>query len=189
MPPPTSEFIIDMREFLERIIDEKDTLYDQRFRASEAAYDQRFRASEIAVQAALQAQKEAVSNTFIASEKAIIKAEVATEKRFESVNEFRATLSDLQLTYMSRLEASALFKATDEKLVVMQNNNDARFEALRQSIEKNSENINKDVSSLREYRSESSGKSSGANALWGYFVAGLGLLVGLAGFVSHFIGK
>jgi phosphopantetheinyl transferase (holo-ACP synthase) len=42
---------IALRAFLERIIDERDRLYDSRFRAS-----------EIAVQAALLAQKEAVAN-------------------------------------------------------------------------------------------------------------------------------
>jgi hypothetical protein len=164
---------ISLQIYLERIIEEHDRIYTLRFDDAQRA-----------VNAALAAQQKSTADAFTASEKAIIKAEVATEKRFESVNEFRATLSDLQLTYMSRLEATALFKAIDEKLVVMQTNNEARLEVLRMNIEKNSESINKDVSGLRESRSESSGKTAGANALWGYLIAIAAIVMAV---VFHFV--
>lgn len=51
---------------------------------------QRFDAQTSAINAALQAAKEAVT-----------KAETATERRFESVNEFRAQLSDQTKTFAS----------------------------------------------------------------------------------------
>jgi hypothetical protein len=54
-------------------------------------YEQRFTDSAKAVDAALAAAKEAV-----------IKAETATEKRFESVNEFRQTLSDQTRHFITR---------------------------------------------------------------------------------------
>ena len=40
--------------------------------------------------------KEMVEKAFASSQEAIRKAEAATEKRFESVNEFRAVLTDQQ---------------------------------------------------------------------------------------------
>jgi hypothetical protein len=67
--------------------------------------DVRFDAQEKAVSAALAAAKEAVT-----------KAESASEKRFESINEFRGTLSDQARTLMPRAEAEAQFKVLNEKL-------------------------------------------------------------------------
>jgi len=52
----------------------------------------------------------------LSSEKAIQKAEVATEKRFDSVNEFRATLTD-QAARLATKEALAGFQsAFDDKI-------------------------------------------------------------------------
>jgi hypothetical protein len=67
--------------------------------------DVRFDAQEKAVSAALAAAKEAVT-----------KAESASEKRFESINEFRGTLSDQARTLMPRAEAEGQFKVLNEKL-------------------------------------------------------------------------
>lgn len=49
-------------------------------------------------------QKDATLATLAASDKAILKSETATEKRFESVNEFRAALSDQAGNKLSRAE-------------------------------------------------------------------------------------
>jgi hypothetical protein len=43
----------------------------------------------------------------IAAEKAVTKAETATTLRFESVNEFRQTLTDQAQTFVTRLESDA----------------------------------------------------------------------------------
>lgn len=63
-------------------------------------FEKRFEASDKAVAAALSAAKEAVA-----------KAENASEKRFDSVNEFRATLSDQQRNLMPRAEVEIQIKA------------------------------------------------------------------------------
>jgi hypothetical protein len=68
----------------------------------ELRYQQRFDAQTSAINAALQATKEAV-----------IKAETATERRFESVNEFRQTLSDQAGTFISRTEFNSLKERMD----------------------------------------------------------------------------
>lgn len=65
-------------------------------------YQQRFEAQTKAIDAALLAAKEAVT-----------KAETATEKRFESVNEFRQTLSDQAGTFVSRIEFNSLKERMD----------------------------------------------------------------------------
>jgi hypothetical protein len=68
-------------------------------------YNQRFDAQEKAVAAALAAAKEAV-----------VKAEAASEKRFDSVNEFRATLKDQQTLLIPRTEVDAKLKALSDRL-------------------------------------------------------------------------
>jgi uncharacterized membrane protein YfbV (UPF0208 family) len=71
-------------------------------------YQQRFDAQGQALTAALLAAEKAVQTALIAAEKAVTKAETATEKRFESVNEFRQTLSDQTASFPSRVELQAL---------------------------------------------------------------------------------
>jgi len=93
------------REILERIIEERDRLYDMRFRAG-----------EIAVNAALAAQEKAVNAAFLASEKAIIKAEEAQREYNVRSNEFRGQLDDQAKLLMPRSEANAVFAATNEKI-------------------------------------------------------------------------
>lgn len=76
------------------ILDERDLRYQQRYDAQQSA-----------IGAALQSAQEAV-----------LKAEVATEKRFESVNEFRGTLSDQAATFISRNEIETLRAANDDRV-------------------------------------------------------------------------
>jgi hypothetical protein len=77
--------------------------------------DMRFEMAERATSAALAAQERAVN-----------KAEVATEKRFESVNEFRATLADSARLLMPRSEAEQSFRVLAEKNDVLAKRLDAR---------------------------------------------------------------
>ena len=50
------------------------------------------------------AMREAVASALASADKALVKAETASEKRFESVNEFRQTLSDQATTLLPRSE-------------------------------------------------------------------------------------
>ncbi len=97
-----------LRSYLEALGAERD-----------ARYQQRFVAAELAVKDALVAQKEAISAALAAADRAVSKAETAAEKRFESVNEFRATLRDQQAELMPRLEASVMFRSIADKLDVL----------------------------------------------------------------------
>lgn len=135
---------------MERIIDERDRLYDSRFRAS-----------EIAVNAALAAQQKAVSEAFVASEKAIIKAEDAQKEYNARSNEFRGQLDDQAKLLMQRQEALGLFKSGDDKLETMRSFFESRLETQRAAFEKSIEGISKEIAGLRESRSEITGVKVG----------------------------
>ena len=88
---------VSLKEHLEALLVEKDKRDQQRFDAQGQA-----------LTAALLAAEKAVQTALVAAEKAVTKAETANEKRFESVNEFRKTLSDQAASFPSRVELQAL---------------------------------------------------------------------------------
>lgn len=51
-----------------------------------------------------------------AADRAVTKAEEAASKRLDSMNEFRASLSDQSKNLMSRVEADALFKMCETRI-------------------------------------------------------------------------
>jgi hypothetical protein len=63
---------------------------------------------------------------FKALDKAVTKAEIATEKRFESVNEFRNTLSDQSRTLMPRAESESKYNGLNDRVT----NLETKFEKL-----------------------------------------------------------
>jgi Flp pilus assembly protein TadB len=121
---------VDLRDFILAVMDQMDLRYQQRFEAQTKAID-----------AALLAAKEAVT-----------KAENATEKRFESVNEFRDTLSDQAATFITRVEYASLEKRVTE---------------------------------LATRQENAAGRGQGLSALWGYFVALAGVLIGVAALLAR----
>jgi hypothetical protein len=88
---------VPLKEHFEALLAEKNNRDQQRFDAQGQA-----------LTAALLAQEKAVQTAMVAAEKAVAKAETANEKRFESVNEFRKTLSDQTASFPSRVELNAL---------------------------------------------------------------------------------
>jgi ATP-dependent helicase/DNAse subunit B len=134
--------------------------------ANDKKYTQSFEEVRTATQTALTAQKLAVDTALIAADRAGEKAERAGEKRLDGLNELRNMASDAQANYMQRLEADAKFKALEDKA-----------DAIRESL-------TKEIAGLRESRSESSGKSLGASALWAYLFAFAGIALAL---IFHFI--
>jgi uncharacterized protein YceH (UPF0502 family) len=117
------------------------TYIDTKFGDADKRYEQRFSDSGTAVNAAL-----------MAAEKAVAKAETAADKRFESVNEFRETLSDQQRTFIPRTEAEMRMAALESRLATL----DSRI-------------------------TERRGQVIGADRMWGYIVGGIGVLVGIGG--------
>jgi len=120
----------------------------RRFTDNELRYQQRFDAQTKALDAALAAQKEAVQTALVAAEKATSKAEISADKRFDSVNEFRKTLTDQTSTFIPRVEAEARLASLAEK-----------------------------VDDLKSSAQMHEGKTQGLSSGWGYLVAGIGILL------------
>lgn len=158
---------------LKELINERDRLYDARFKASETA-----------VNAALAAQEKAVAAAFLASEKAIVKAEDAQKDYNTRSNEFRGQLDDQAKMLMPRSETVGLFKAMEDKLFFVQQSCDSKLEAQRMSHEKIFDSLSKDITALREYRSESSGKGSGYRDVWGVVIVVISILIALSRFIK-----
>jgi predicted transcriptional regulator len=92
----------------------------------------------------IDAHAERVVLALAAADKAVSKAEAATEKRFESVNEFRQTLSDQTRSFISKVEFEAV-----------RDTNAARLADLASRMDK------------------TEGKAVGFNAGWVYLLGGL----------------
>jgi len=98
--------LADMRDSMQKLIDERDKQYDARFRAA-----------QIAVMAAFAAQKESVANAFLASEKEIVKSEEAQRSLYARCNEFRGQLDDQARMLMPRSEVNTLIRSIEDKLI------------------------------------------------------------------------
>jgi hypothetical protein len=122
---------VPLKEFFERVVKERDERYTQRFEAQETAITTAMNAAEKAVNAAM-----------AAAEKAVAKAEAATDKRLEGMNEFRATLSDQQSTFVRQDVADTRFKGIEAQIAI-----------------------------LNSQASKSEGRGTGLNQAWGYIIA------------------
>jgi hypothetical protein len=149
MPDPSGWTLETLREHVLTIIEANDKRYEQRFDASQKAIELGFSAQKSAVDAAL-----------AAADRAVIKAEVAAEKRFESVNEFRNTLSDQQRNLIPRSEVDVTVRGISEKIATLQNQME-RLQAER----------------------------VGGRGAWGYMVGAAGLVVAIAALVLRLIGQ
>lgn len=118
-------------------------------------------------------QKEAINAALVSADKAVLKAEMASEKRFESVNEFRATLSDQQRDMATKSECDLRFKAMDERITESMKTRQAQSDALSARIYELAENMR-----------EQKGKSSGAAGLWGLIVGGIGATFGVVSILA-----
>lgn len=144
MPDWTAE---NHAAYLERRLDDDERLTAQRIADLRALLQERYETQTKALDAAFVASEKAVQTALASAEKAVTKAETASERRFESVNEFRQTLTDQAMTFMPRSEAESRLGALAEKL-----------DGLATRLDK------------------SEGRSGGINAGWLYLVAALGVI-------------
>lgn len=105
------------------------------------------KAEVASIQEKVQANSEKMVIALASSDKASAKADAAMEKRFDSVNEFRQTLSDQTQTFLPRAEYTARHSALIDK-----------------------------VDDLKAAIFKIEGKSSGLSAGWGYLVGIFGLI-------------
>jgi len=83
---------VPLKEHIERLLSERDRQYAQRF----------------------DAQEKAVASALAAAKEAVLKAEAASDRRFESVNEFRQTLTDQAATFAPRAEVDLRFASLEK---------------------------------------------------------------------------
>ena len=121
-----------------------------------------------------QSAKDLVTAAFAASDKAITKAEEAQREYNVRSNEFRGQLDDQAKLLMPRNEVMGIIKSIEEKI-----------DASRTHNENSLLSIKEDIKSLRESRSEGSGRQSGISAAWAIGVTVLNLIIALA---SKFLG-
>lgn len=95
---------------------ETELRHQQRFVEADLRYQQRFDAQQKAIADALVAAEKAVNKALEAADRAVMKAENSAEKRFESVNEFRTTLSDQAANFLTRSEAQSKIDAISERV-------------------------------------------------------------------------
>lgn len=118
-------------------------------------------------------QKEAINAALVSADKAVLKAESASEKRFESVNEFRATLSDQQRDMATKSEVDLRFRAVEDRLTESMKTRQVQVDVLNNRINEVSESIR-----------EQKGKSSGMSGLWGLIIGGIGAAFGIASIMA-----
>jgi hypothetical protein len=100
-----------------------------------------------------------------AAQQAVLKAETAAEKRFESVNEFRNTLSDQQRNLMPRSEVTVVSGALTEKIQSVESSLSSKIYALEKQLD-----------SLKAER-------EGIRGGWGYAVGLVGFLLAIGSLV------
>ena len=79
---------------------------------------------------ALTLRDQALKSAYESQRVALEKAEQTLEKRFDSVNEFRESLSDQQRTFIPRKEVEVLFAALGDRI----DRNVAELVALRETV-------------------------------------------------------
>lgn len=101
------------------LLAERDLRYQRQFEALQAAVnalsvltDAKF----VTFRTLIDSQAEKVALALASADKAVSKAEMATERRFDSVNEFRQTLSDQAAQFVTRREFEALRMAGTERM-------------------------------------------------------------------------
>jgi len=130
------------------------------------------------------AQNSAVQAALTSAEKAVGKAETAAERRFESVNEFRAQLSDQATRFVTRVEAETAHNAildriTEQAKVVANTVPRAEWDAGHNRLIEQVKELNDRVTGME-------GRSRGLALGWGYLVAGIGVVATIITIIIFF---
>lgn len=107
---------IDIRSYFERLMDEADRRYEERFHAAERAVVTTLARTDKEFHEHLEQVRVETAAALAAADKAIQKSEAAVEKRFDAVNEFRAQLSDQAASFMPRKESDVRMDALIERI-------------------------------------------------------------------------
>lgn len=142
---------------------------NQMFTSHKEYFDSKFIAQKDMSDAILRERDAKLVDKFESLATAINKAETATEKRFEGVNEFRATLSDQQKTFLTAAE----YKSAHQNLVDLVN---ASAKTTADTILTQKERIDK-IENMK----------TGGQSTWMMIVGIVAFISALFSIVLHFI--
>ncbi len=94
----------------------------------------RLLAVEVLITTRFEAADKATAAALVATTTAMQKAETASEKRLDSVNEFRAVLTDQQATFITRAEYASAHASLEAKLDAAMLSNDLKSEARHTTV-------------------------------------------------------
>jgi len=156
--PSIAQLAAELRG-LRDLLNERDVRSKELLEGHEVLNEQRFRLEHEWVDTSLKSANDAVELAMQAASRAVEKAEAASEKRFDSVNEFRATLADQQRTLMPRSEAEVRLGSISNEVAGIVKSLTIRLDAL-----------SADVIEIRAIR-------KGFGEGWGVVVGALSLIV------------
>ncbi|HEV8189464.1 MAG TPA: hypothetical protein VGP83_17045 [Pyrinomonadaceae bacterium] len=122
-------------------------------------YESQFKSLEETSRAQLAALKENTAIAFTASERAIEKAALAAEKRFESVNEFRKSLTDQTATFMPRPQIEALVQNVNDKIDAQRR--DQSTYVTRIEVEQQFKSMTQQLTVMQAWQDRNDGRSTG----------------------------
>ena len=172
---------------LRALLDERTEQHAQRFEDQQIAMHTAFDAAQKALDVRtteldkefhehLIQYRHEVQMALDAADKAVTKSEAASEKRFESVNEFRAQLTDQAHSFMPRQEAEAAINRGIERVEEvrerMNDLADSNHSFLpRNEYESRHQNLDDRVTALTDRFNLIAGQSVGRSQLWTVMVA------------------
>jgi predicted nucleotide-binding protein (sugar kinase/HSP70/actin superfamily) len=119
----------------------------------------------------LKERDERLAQKFESLAMAINKAEMATEKRFESVNEFRATLTDQQKTFLTSSE----YKSAHQNLVDL--------------VSTSGKNLSDNILSQKERIDKLDNIKQGGQNLWVLIIGIVAIATSMLSFILGLFGK
>lgn len=125
------------------------------------------------------AQTKAIDAAMAAADKATDKAQEAAKDKFESVNEFRGTLTDQNATFITRAEAMSMFERDSERLQEIMRRLDGFIS--RDAVLAEYDRITTQIQALTERVTRGEGKGSGFSQSWGYLAGFVGLIAAVIG--------
>jgi hypothetical protein len=169
----TAKEFEDLKELLLAQINERFNKVAQQFELVERQRVEQKKDTKDAVDAALTAQKEAVKEQTTASERAIAKSEAFTTKQIDAIG---AIIQSRDKGVDDKIDdLKSRVTAAESKTSV---SDPAIGEAVKALISA--------VADLRRGASRGEGQSQGQQNVWGFIVAGIGVVVGIAALLAAF---
>lgn len=167
-----------LHEHLLSLINNHGKLQDERDRL----YMGKFADAKIAVDDALKAQKELTNASFASSEKAIVKAEESQRSYNAGHNDLSRKMESQYALMMPRQEELSIIKSLEEKIESQKESFQKLLDTLRVNFDKQFDGHTKEITGLRETRSQSEGADSQRERATrtNQWIVGLCVILGIA---------